>query len=431
MNSGIDPRTSLLAFARSSIHAAPRPTRSAVDDELIDGRYRVKRALGRGGMGAVYLAEDRRLAREVAVKLLAPDLGHTDSLRRRFLEEARAMGGLRHDHVAQVYSYGTHGIEPYIVMEYVPGETVGDHCNRASPYPDVDLTLRIVDQVARGLSAIHAAGIIHGDIKPSNVLMGPNGRAVVVDFGLMRWLGDAEDLSIVVGTPAYIPPEVVKADSIELRLTPAADVFALGVTAYELLTRRLPFPVTNVDELFDVHLSNKKAPRISHVRRDLPRSFDDVFERVFSGDLGERHRSADEFRRALASARIDPSSTPTPRTVVLSLPEGNERATLAVALEQSVPGLIVRTSDEWERTERILGRDPTAIIVVDRAQLPENVELDRSGSDRRGRRSVLVVGNDATPTAHGEFRDRGAIALVPSPADPATLVGLVRSLVLQ
>jgi len=430
----VDPRKSLLAYARSSIGVTARASREHEPVEVIDGRYRVRRALGRGGMGTVFLAEDMRLGREVAVKLLAPELGHTDSLRRRFLEEARAMGGLRHDHVAQVYSYGTHGIEPYIVMEYVPGETVSDFAHRAVPIIDVESAVRIVDQIARGLSAIHSAGIIHGDIKPSNVLVGPHFRAVVVDFGLMRWLGDAEDLSIVVGTPAYIPPEVVKADSIELRLTPAADVFALGVTAYELLTRRLPFAVTNVDELFEVHLANMRAPRISSLRPDLPPAFDDVFDRVLSGNLSERHRSADEFRRSLLGARDAAAKSVLRRTLALALPDGDLRTSLAVALEEGVPGLVVTTVNDWNRLARVAEADRTAILVIDRAMFAGDARASIAALPRTTRgdaRSLLIVGADATAADHRTFRELGAAGLLPSPIDAATLVGVVRSLAAQ
>lgn len=431
MPSVVDPRKSLLAYARSSLNA-PRPAKEREKLDIIDGRYRVRRSLGRGGMGTVFLAEDMRLGREVAVKLLAPELGFTDSLRKRFLSEARAMGGLRHDHVAQVFSYGTHGIEPYIVMEYVPGETIGEYAHRANPYIDTDAAVRLVDQIARGLSAIHTAGIIHGDIKPSNILIGPHFRAVVVDFGLMRWLGDAEDLSIVVGTPAYIPPEVVKADSIELRLTPAADVFALGVTAFEILTRRLPFPVTNVDELFEVHLSNQRAPRITSLRNDLPRAFDEVFERVFSGDLTERHRSADEFRRALLSAHTAPETSPRRRSLVLGLGDGDVRSSLAVALEQAVPGLAVATARDFRTVLSAAAAEPKSIVVCDRALLTTDVSgaigsLTRD--ERSSPRSIVLVGADATPFEHRSFRELGVAAFLPAPIDVTTLIGVVRSLI--
>lgn len=385
-------------------------------------------------MGSVVLAKDVRLGREVAVKLLSPELARTDALRKRFLEEARAMGGLRNDHVAQVYSYGTHGDEPYIVMEYITGENVVDFLDsRRTMNRDVDedTVLSIVDQIAKGLASIHLAGIIHGDIKPSNVIVGPRLRAVVVDFGLMRWLGDVEDTSIVVGTPAYIPPEVVRADSLDLKLTPAADVFALGVTAFEMLTGRLPFVVTNVDELFDVHLKNTQAPQLSSLRPDLPRSLDEVFERVLSGDLAERYRTADDFRRALSAARSDRHPDTRPLGILLADRDDEFRLGTAVALEDALPSTVVCTAEDAEGLVAIAEREPVDVVILDSELLPgRSVDVVRAlkHSPKTARLPIVVVGDDVSGELWASLHAVGADACMPKPVDLPSLGAVAKAL---
>lgn len=431
---GTDPRNRLSTYAKGLEKGASRtrPARTVAVGDVVADRYKVTGNIGRGGMGSVFRAEDLHLGRSVALKLLAQDLADTERLRTRFLEEARAMGGLRHEHVAQVYSYGTDSGEPYIVMEYVRGATVADAIygrSGTSRGLAADYAVGVIDQTAKGLAAIHAAGIIHGDIKPTNVLLDERQRAVVVDFGLMRWLGDLEDMSIVVGTPAYIPPEVVKADSIELRLTPAADVFALGVMAYEMFTGRLPFQVSNVDELFDVHLRNVKAPRLSSLRPDVSPLYDEVFERVLSDDLRSRYRSADEFRRALLAVRAAASAPDGPFGVVVADSDREFCARASVALEGSVQGASAAIAHTAGQLVELVRRGAVDLVVVD-FKLPgmgfrllfENL-LDVLDSPRR----VVVVGDVSADDA-AQLRQLGIAATLPRPVDVTTLESVVRFL---
>lgn len=429
-------RRTLSAYAGSASGTSSRvqPIRMPSVGDMVDKRYLVRAHLGRGGMGAVVLADDVQLGRQVAVKLLTPDLARTESLRRRFLEEARAMGGVRHENVAQIFSYGTHENEPYIVMEYVPGETVVDFMARQRPqggWLTMDEAVGVVDQVARGLSAIHAVGIIHGDIKPSNILIGQGFRAVVVDFGLMRWLGDAEDMSVVVGTPAYIPPEVVRADSLDLRLTPAADVYALGVTAYEMLSGRLPFQVHDVDQLFDVHLRNAKPPRLTDLRPELPPAFDEVFERVLSGDLSQRYRTAEDFRRALSYARSAAASALGPAGILIADADGDFRASAAVLLEDSLPQTVVCAAEDAYELGRILDHEPISLVILD-LSLPggNSYELlqDLRASTRGASVPIVVVSSDISPTEWNTLNSLGADVCLPKPIDSATLIAVTRRL---
>lgn len=380
-------------------------------------------------MGSVYRAADARLGRKCAVKMLAHELADTERMRRRFLEEARAMGGLRHENVAQVYSYGDHHGEPYIVMEYVRGQTVADLIYGdavTAPGLDADLAVGIVDQIARGMSAIHSAGIIHGDIKPTNVLLDEKQRAVVVDFGLMRWLGDLEDMSIVVGTPAYIPPEVVKADSIELRLTPAADVFALGVMAFEMFTGRLPFPVSTVEELFEAHLGGMRAPALSELRPDVSPLYDEVFERVLSEDLRARYRSADDFRRALLAVRAAAAASASPLGVAIANPDEAEATRMSVVLEDAIPGCVACTSHTGEHLVSLVQREPIDLVLFDPALAGDDPHtlFYRLQATRAGHRLVVVgaLGADDARV----YDELGAAACLTAPLDDVALVAAVR-----
>lgn len=430
-------RRTLSAYSRSNPGGAisrVQPIRMPSLGELIDRRFLVREHLGRGGMGAVVLADDVQLGRPVAIKLLTPDLARTEALRARFLAEARAMGGVRHENVAQIYSYGTYESEPYIVMEYVPGQTVMEFMQRHRPSGTglaMDESVGIVEQVCRGLAAIHAVGIIHGDIKPSNVLIGPGFRAVVVDFGLMRWLGDAEDMSVVVGTPAYIPPEVVQADSLDLRLTPAADVYALGVTAYEMLAGRLPFVVHTVDELFEVHLRDARAPRLSDLRPDLPVAFDEVFARVLSGDLSQRYRSADEFRRALVAARSQVATAIGTAQILIADADGDFRATTSVLLEGALPQTVARGVRDSRELARLLDLEAIDLVILDLG-LPGGsaYELlqDLRASTRGASIPIVVVSQDVSATEWSTLRSMGADVCLPKPVDASTLVAVTRRL---
>lgn len=187
-------------------------------ESLLAGRYRLRDRIGVGGMATVWLAHDEVLSRRVAVKLIAPDLARDPEFRRRFRDEARSAARLSHPNIVTVHDYGESGGRPYIVMELLTGSTLAD----VPGAPDVDL---VIGQIASALAAAHAAGIVHRDIKPNNVFLTEAGIKVL-DFGIA---GDAK-----MGTPDYLPPE--------RELSPSGDVYALGVTWFEIVRGRRPGP---------------------------------------------------------------------------------------------------------------------------------------------------------------------------------------------
>src|SRR5438105_2788435 len=203
------------------------------------GHYEVLEVLGRGGFGIVFRAFDEVLQRVVAVKVLAPGMAVTSPARKRFLREARSSAQVRHENVVHVYAVEEQPL-PYLVMEFIPGETLQQRLDRTGPL-DVPEVLRIGRQVAEGLAAAHAQGLIHRDIKPANVLIegGPQHRAKITDFGLARAVDDASltRSGVVAGTPLYMAPEQARGETLD----PRADLFSLGSVLYVMLTGRPPF----------------------------------------------------------------------------------------------------------------------------------------------------------------------------------------------
>src|SRR5919204_6021796 len=197
-------------------------------DEVIAGRYRLDRPLGKGGMSQVWAAEDTELRRRVAIKLLAPDAD-----RARFDREARAAASLSHPNITQLYDYGDARGRPFMVLEYLPGGTLEDVLSDGKPLPDAT-TERITRDIAAGLAHAHQNGVVHRDLKPGNVLFDAEGRAKVADFGIAHVLGSDSltDEGTVMGTAAYISPEQVAGGP----ATPATDVYAFGVLLYRLLS---------------------------------------------------------------------------------------------------------------------------------------------------------------------------------------------------
>jgi serine/threonine protein kinase len=217
-------------------------------------RYFVERTLGRGGMATVELALDEQLGRRVAVKRLFASLAGDDVFQTRFLREARMAAGLSHPNLVAVYDVGEDDGLPYIVMEYVEGETLAELMARTGPMqPDraVDLLL----QICAGLEHAHAAGLVHRDIKPQNLLVRRDGVAKIADFGIARTLQATQltQAGTVLGTAAYLAPEQAAGE----RVTAAADIYSLGAVAYELLSGRPPY---TVESLADLAVAQREPP---------------------------------------------------------------------------------------------------------------------------------------------------------------------------
>ena len=253
---------------------------------LIGGTYRVVRQVGAGAMGTVLLARDETLDRRVAIKWMR---GHllSDRSRESFVSEARAMARVSHPNVVQIYAHGEHQGAPYFVMEYVDGPTLEQWLSRGSGAPDVELALRVLDDLCNGVSAIHAADTVHRDIKPSNILLDDRLRPRVADLGLSVLSRQDGNDDAIAGTPAYMAPEIAFMKRVEPSLLARADVYSVACVAYELLTGRLPFDGSASVGLLMQHATRPVDPP-SNVRADLPAELDEPILRALAKNPGQR-----------------------------------------------------------------------------------------------------------------------------------------------
>ena len=226
----------------------------------LGGRYQLEQCIGTGGMSQVWRGFDEVLARPVAVKLITADQAADDGCDERVRTEARAAARLAHPNVAGVYDFGTAAFlpgreAPYIVMELVDGATLADHL--AGGPLDWHIAVRVCAEVSAALTAAHAHGIVHRDVKPANVMLTPAG-AKVLDFGIATRTGecDRQPVGIVVGTPAYLAPERIGGEP----ATPASDMYALGVLLYQCLTGRLPWPYDTAERMLHARRHTQPEP---------------------------------------------------------------------------------------------------------------------------------------------------------------------------
>jgi non-specific serine/threonine protein kinase len=280
---------------------------ASVTGELIS-HYRVGQRLGGGGMGEVYLAEDTRLGRQVALKFLSPALAADPESRDRLLQEARAASALRSPNIAVTYDIDEHRGSTFIVMEYVGGELLSSRLARG-PIPIVE-ALEIAAQVADALDEAHGRGIVHRDIKSANLILTERGLVKVLDFGLARFLesrADAQALAtrarmtlpgVILGTVSYMAPEQALGRPVDQR----ADVFSLGVVMYEMLTGRLPFDGSTITEIVDRVLHHDPPPP-SAIAAAVPGEVDGIVARALAKDRDARYGSARELRDDLRGAR--------------------------------------------------------------------------------------------------------------------------------
>jgi serine/threonine protein kinase len=282
-------------------------------------RYELRRVLGRGGMGAVFLAHDPQLDRLVALKLPGFAGADRDTLRERFLREARAAAGLRHPNLCPVFDVGRVGDLPFLTMAYIEGTPLADLL-RAGRLPPVAVAARWVRAIALAVDEAHRHGIVHRDLKPSNVIIDRRDEPIVTDFGLAYRPAPSGDARLtrsgaVVGTPAYMPPEQAGAGG---PVGPAGDVYSLGVVLFETLTGRLPFQATTLGELL-AQVARDLPPPPSRFRPGLPPGLDRVCLKALAKRPADRYARMTEFAAALApfagGTGTESASTSSPASV--------------------------------------------------------------------------------------------------------------------
>ena len=260
------------------------------------GRYEIQRRLGRGGMGTVYVAHDPVLGRMVAIKVFAGDLDVPDA-RERFSREARASAALNHPNIVTVYDFGEYGSQPYIVMEYVPGETMANLIRRKIPVSIAD-KLRWIQELCSGAGYAHQNGVIHRDIKPANLMIDRSGRLKILDFGIARMLGIASNTSVMIGTPGYMAPEQITGDPVDHR----SDQFSIGVVFYELLAYAEPFPGDTLPAITHRILTEQPKSLLGLVPDATPEIVA-IVEQALKKNINERFKDTDAMRSAITRVR--------------------------------------------------------------------------------------------------------------------------------
>jgi serine/threonine-protein kinase len=301
--SSADSHVESCATCRTVLQTLARSTARANDEELREGvrigRYRLRARLGQGGMGLVFRAEDLALGRDVALKFVAPALSGDVSMRARLQREAQTAAALDHPRIGAVYEIGDYRGRPYLVMAYYEGETLRQRLARGPLAPDD--AVRVLGELADALAAAHGAGVIHRDVKPSNVILTEAGLKVV-DFGIAKWAVGDESLTRtgeLVGTLAYMSPEQLRGASVDER----ADVWSFGVLAYEALTGVLPFQGTTPSAMLAAVLDGAARPPRER-QADIPGELETVLLHCLEPNPADRYPSARELAADLSrSAR--------------------------------------------------------------------------------------------------------------------------------
>lgn len=265
---------------------------------ILGNRYQLERRLGTGGMAMVYRAHDRMLERTVAIKLLRTNFSSDPDFRERFRQEAKAAANLSHPNIAMIHDFGLDNGQLYIVMELVPGTDLKVLMQRRAPFP-VDEAIHLMVQACAGIGYAHRAGLVHCDVKPQNILVTPDGRLKVVDFGIARALASIspeEQAEVVWGSPQYFSPEQAAGSA----PSPASDVYALGVVFFEMLTGQLPFSDPNPEELARKH-REMPPPSPRALNPEIPPALEQILLKVLSKEPSARYRTADQLGRVLVS----------------------------------------------------------------------------------------------------------------------------------
>lgn len=264
------------------------------------GQYQIVAQIGKGGMSTVYQAIQTSMKRPVAIKVLPRTLTHEDKFLERFYREVAIVSGLQHPHILPVYDFGEYDGMPYIVMAYMSSGTLSDLIAKG-PIPPHE-TLRLVQQMADALDYAHRKGVIHRDFKPGNVLLDEQNNTYLTDFGLAKMSESSEQLTGtgILGTPFYMAPEQAEPGA----LTPAADVYALGITLFQMLTGHVPFEAATPLGVLMAHMS-QPIPSLRHTKPELPEDLQDVIDRSMAKSPQTRYPSAGALASALAYALSD------------------------------------------------------------------------------------------------------------------------------
>jgi serine/threonine protein kinase len=404
---------------------------------LFAGRYRIERLLGVGGMGSVLLARHEVIGQHVALKLLHPEAAHSPAAVERFVREARAASKIEGQHVVKIYDVGTEAGRPYLCMEYLRGQDLGQLFDASGPMPSYEVCTALLDAIV-ALAQAHSAGIVHRDLKPSNLFFAeqPAGKPVlkVLDFGIAK-MDDgpsnmhATSTGMIMGTPSYMAPEQMRSSKM---VDARADIWALGVIAYELLTGRLPFQGDSLgDILFAVV---EKPPPLPHqLRPELDPELSAVVMKCLQRDPAKRFATVTELSDAL-----EPFATASRygTSAALRLSISGERASaqeldlLSSARTEQVmpsPAANPKTVSEWvtesharpRRNTRVLVGIAAAVVVLGLGLGAGRTLLSSHAGDAGGAPSAVAAAG-SIPLVAAPEPTTSVVAAPPTPLAPAT-----------
>jgi serine/threonine-protein kinase len=373
----------------------------------IGGRYLLHERVGRGGLGVVYRAVDERLGRTVAVKLLNEQVADDPAAVQRLEQEARTTAGLTSEHVVHVYDFGTEEGRPYLVMEYLPAGTLAQQLAGKLPLPS-ETVVEYGRQLAAGLAAAHARGLIHRDMTARNVLVGDDGRLKITDFGIAKVAGSPAltRTGLTVGTAIAMAPEQAQGHTV----TPATDVYGLGVLLYELATGQLPFTGNNDVEIALQHVQTPPRPP-KDINPALPDWLNEIILTALAKDPAARYPDGAAIGAALAAAPTTamPALVRRVAPAVATAAAGTTAALPAAAATVAGPAVRVPPADERRRRRPLL----LALVPIALAGLLLLAALARNGNDGAG-------GPPATATNPASGATVPAVAATDTPQPTAT-----------
>jgi serine/threonine protein kinase len=276
---------------------------------LLNNRYQLLEQLGSGGMSNVFRARDLMLERSVAIKVLHEEYSNDSSFQQRFRQEARAAANLSHPNIVTVHDFGLDHGQLFIVMEYIPGKDLKTLLRQRGRFP-VEEAIPLMVQACAGIGYAHRAGLVHCDIKPHNMIVTPDARLKVMDFGIARALSTImpdERADVVWGSPQYFSPEQAAGEA----PSPASDVYSLGIVLYEVLTGALPFVAPTPEELARMHLQASPIPPSEYVP-DIPSALEEIVLKVLAKEPSARYRTADQLGRVLLRFGTQRDTPPAP-----------------------------------------------------------------------------------------------------------------------
>jgi serine/threonine protein kinase len=375
----------------------------------LSNRYVIEALLGQGGMSAVYKATDPNLKRVVAIKMIHPHLATDSKFISRFEEEAAAVAKLRHPNIVQVFDFNTDEGVYYMVLEFIPGETLQDRLrrlNKAGRQLSIEEAIKFTINICDAMNYAHNQGMIHRDIKPANIMLDIHGQAILMDFGIVKIVGEASHTATgaVVGTARYLSPELIRSEV----PTSRSDIYSMGITLYEMLSGEPPFNADSAMSLMMMHL-NDPVPDLGSIRPDVPAALENILHKSLEKDPARRYSSAAEMsadlKRVLAELERQKSASeptvkdiPVPKahqaetqvdtlapegTVVEQIPQAE---TIAEPVQTGFDSTQVEESPSEKRMETPAPAQPA------RAPVQESAVQAHDGPPQKKSRTPLALG---------------------------------------